>query len=425
MPANLNGSVLDVSIRQKAILDAIPDILVEVDNHKIYTWANRIGLEFFGKDMIGRDASYYFEGNQDVYEKVEPIFKGSSDTIYLESWQRRFDGQKRLLAWWCHVLKDYQGRVIGAISTARDITEQKQASESLLKSQLILQNIIDLLPVRIFWKDMDLNILGCNKAFAEDAGKKSPEEIIGSSDYQMSWKDQADLYRADDMNVIKTGKAKLNYTEPQTTPAGDKIWLNTNKVPLVENNGNIIGVVGTYLDITTQKKSEEMLKKSEDRLKKAQAVAHVGNWELDLNTKVIWASEEAFRIYGLERKSPELPLIQIQKMVLEEYRPILDQALTNLVNEAEEYNEEFQLKRANDKMIRYIHSKAELFKNDEGIPIKVLGTIQDITDRKAVENELRRKNEELEKINKIMVNRELRMVELKKQIKILEDKLSK
>ncbi len=116
---------------QQALLAAIPDIIMEVDLDKIYTWANKPGLDFFGDDVLGKEASYYFEGEQDTYNKVETIFHGSEDIIYLESWQRRCDGEKRLLAWWCHVLKDAQGNVTGALSSARDITDRKLAEEEI------------------------------------------------------------------------------------------------------------------------------------------------------------------------------------------------------------------------------------------------------------------------------------------------------
>jgi PAS domain S-box-containing protein len=120
-----------LSFHQQALLSAIPDIIVEVDVNKIYTWANKSGLEFFGEDIIGREAAFYFEGQQGVYDRVDPLFSGSDDIVYIESWQRRKDGQKRLLAWWCRVLKDPRGNVIGALSSARDTTESKHAEEEI------------------------------------------------------------------------------------------------------------------------------------------------------------------------------------------------------------------------------------------------------------------------------------------------------
>lgn len=164
------------------------------------------------------------------------------------------------------------GEVIGVIGFAIDITDQREAEEKTQKSQLMLQKVIDLLPTRIFWKDLKLNYLGCNKVFAEDAGKKSPEEMIGKDDYQMGWKDQADLYRKDDMAVITSKVSKLNYEEDQTTPDGKTIWLNTNKVPLTDSSGEVIGVLGTYIDITENKLAADKLKKALEETKEFNAL---------------------------------------------------------------------------------------------------------------------------------------------------------
>jgi PAS domain S-box-containing protein len=124
-----------LSMRQEAILSAVPDIIMEVNNDKVYTWANRSGIDFFGNDVIGKEALFYFEGEQDTYKIIQPLFKGDDSVIYLESWQRRKDGEKRLLAWWCRVLKDPTGKISGALSTARDITGQKLLEEQLRQMQ--------------------------------------------------------------------------------------------------------------------------------------------------------------------------------------------------------------------------------------------------------------------------------------------------
>jgi PAS domain S-box-containing protein len=117
--------------RHGALLSAIPEIVMEVDTRKVYTWANPAGIEFFGPDVLGKGAADFFIENQPTYDVVQPLFAGGEDTIYVESWQRRKDGGKRLLAWWCRNLKNSRGEVIGALSTARDVTEQRQAEEQI------------------------------------------------------------------------------------------------------------------------------------------------------------------------------------------------------------------------------------------------------------------------------------------------------
>ena len=141
-----------VSTRQEALIASLPEIIMEVDQNKVYVWANQPGLDFFGDDVIGKEAAFYFEGEQDTYKKVTPVFNGSEDVIYVESWQRRRDGRKRLLGWWCRTLKDPSGNVTGALSSARDITERKQAEDrtkaalealrvSLREKEFLLQEI--------------------------------------------------------------------------------------------------------------------------------------------------------------------------------------------------------------------------------------------------------------------------------------------
>ena len=139
--ANLDGTrraeerLRQLTRRQEAILGEIPDIIMEVDARKVYTWANPAGYKFFGDEVIGKEAGEYFIGEQDTYDQVQPLFNGDQNLFYVESWQRRRDGENRLLAWWCRTMKDAEGRVTGALSTARDITDQKHAEEALKRSE--------------------------------------------------------------------------------------------------------------------------------------------------------------------------------------------------------------------------------------------------------------------------------------------------
>jgi PAS domain S-box-containing protein len=143
-----------------------------------------------------------------------------------------------------------------------DITERKNAEQKNIESLQIIEGIINTINVRVFWKDKNLKYLGCNKVFALDAGFNDPKDLIGKDDYQMGWKDQADLYRADDLKVIESGETKLNIEEVQTTPDGNIITLLTNKIPIKNSNNETYGVLGTYIDISERKKIEVDLLKS-------------------------------------------------------------------------------------------------------------------------------------------------------------------
>jgi PAS domain S-box-containing protein len=153
----------------------------------------------------------------------------------------------------------------GIIASVRDISERRKAEEAITLTNKLMQTVINTAPVRIFFKDRNLHYLGCNRAFARDAGMERPEDLIGKDDYQLVWKAQAEMYRADDFAVIESGEAKLAYDEPQTTPDGGLIWLRTSKVPLRNESNSIIGVLGMYDDITDRKRVESELRESEDK----------------------------------------------------------------------------------------------------------------------------------------------------------------
>lgn len=152
------------------------------------------------------------------------------------------------------------------VTSVRDIEERKHAETSILSAKLLLQSVIDTAPVRIFWKDADLNYLGCNIAFAQDAGFATTSEIIGNSDFEMVWREHAHLYRADDRQVLESGKPKLGFEEQLTSAAGDIVWLRTSKVPLRNSLNEVFGILGIYEDITESVRLRDELQRQRDTL---------------------------------------------------------------------------------------------------------------------------------------------------------------
>ena len=249
--------------RNEAILAAVPDIIMEVDGCKRYTWANQAGLQFFGEDVVGREASYYFEEEQETYNKAQPLFDGVEDVIYIESWQRRKDGEKRLLSWWCKVLKDKQGLVAGALSTARDITELKRVEKSLFESEERYRALVDNASDIVFKTDETGHFTFVNPAGIRITGYKE-EEIIGK--HYPTWirpdmRDEAIKFFG--RQFVKG--IQNTYSEyPILTKEGHEVWLGQNTQLIVED-GHVIGFQAVARDITKRKEVEALLRKSENR----------------------------------------------------------------------------------------------------------------------------------------------------------------
>jgi len=156
-------------------------------------------------------------------------------------------------------LRGSDGAIEGVHAMVEDVTGQREAESALRESRRMLRLVLDTIPTRVFWKDRDLRYLGANRVFAEDGGLDDPDKLIGLDDFDLGWFEQADRYRADDRQVIESGRAKLDYEEPQTRPDGSRSWLRTSKIPLRDGTGHVVGVLGTYEDITERKRTEAEL----------------------------------------------------------------------------------------------------------------------------------------------------------------------
>ena len=154
----------------------------------------------------------------------------------------------------------------------------------------------------------------------------------------------------------------------------------------------LLGIIFLLLfrQVRKQNRTEETLVKNEARLNNAQSIAHVGDWEIELGNQQVWASAEAFRIYGLEHDTDYLPLRAVQHLVVKEDRAMLDSAIKALLENNAKYDVEFRINRVDNGLERTLHSIAQLQYGTDGKPMKIIGILQDITDRKQAEEYHRR-----------------------------------
>ncbi|HRZ28262.1 MAG TPA: PAS domain-containing protein [Spirochaetota bacterium] len=164
---------------------------------------------------------------------------------------------------------------------------------------------------------------------------------------------------------------------------GSYFFVDDRGTTIYDADGNPLRMIGSMQDIHDRKKAEAELVMSEARLRRAELIGGTGNWEFDMVSKKVFASEGARRIYGLGEK--EWSIAEVQKTPLPEYRQMLDEALRSLIDESRPYDVEFKIKRQTDGAIIDIHSCAEY---DPGRNI-VFGVIHDITSSKKNEENLK------------------------------------
>ena len=141
-----------------------------------------------------------------------------------------------------------------------DVTARVQAERQLQESQQLLQLVLDTIPHRVFWKDLNRVYQGCNSSFAEVAGVGPPINIVGKSDHDLAWTTEtADCFREGDRRVMESNTPELNVVEPHLQADGTVAWLETSKLPLHDADGKVMGLLGVCQNITDRKHAETQL----------------------------------------------------------------------------------------------------------------------------------------------------------------------
>ena len=152
------------------------------------------------------------------------------------------------------------GYAAAAIHNGQLLQKLRDELAERQRAQEMLYTVLNTIPQRVFWKDRNSIYLGCNAGYARDVGLSHPREIVGKSDFELRWPINAEQYRTEDRQVIADDAPLLNFEEHNIRPDGSEQWHRVSKAPLHGPDGAVIGVLGTYEDITQEKLAEAKLK---------------------------------------------------------------------------------------------------------------------------------------------------------------------
>ncbi len=191
--------------------------------------------------------------------------------------------------------------------------------------------------------------------------------------------------------VLETGSivGLANHTK-LISKSGEEFHIADSGAPIKDELGNIQGVVLVFRDVSHDYKIRQELIESEQELKTAQRIGKTGSWRFHLNTGLVSVSEESCRIYGLDVQKT-YTIDEIKTFPLPKYRPLLDSAMKNLIENGGEYDMKFEIERPSDHKIVFIHSLAQYDSNENTI----LGIIHDISEQHEAQQALNSSNEKL------------------------------
>ena len=287
---------------------------------------------------------------------------------------------------WAFVLIVVQTAIIFLL--AYIALSHKQTKDDLNESRRMLHDVINAIPVRVFWKDKNSVYMGCNQLFADDTGRGHPDNVVGDIDNNFAFADQAELYRSDDREVMDSGESKINFEEPQTRPDGVVNWLNTSKIPLRNSKGEIYGVLGTYEDITSRKKVEQELRLNEEQLRSINAnipgvlyqfiAKKNGEW------KMKYVSERTNEIFGIS-SDPEVYVEKfIEHLHPDDKQPFID-SVSYVVEHEIPWHFEGRFIRPDGETI-YFNASSTPSQHEDGLIFH--GLILDETEQHKMEEQL-------------------------------------
>jgi PAS domain S-box-containing protein len=273
-PLYLEGIVEDITERRQAeealresearfrtLAESSPIAIYETDAEGkcLYVnpkWCELTGLSPDEARGEGWSRGLHPDDRQEIFRKWNEHAEG----ILPWSLEYRFRTSEGRISWvfgTSESLRDAEGRITGYMGVNMDITERKRSEEELRQNRNMLDTILNTIPQSVFWKDRDSRYLGCNIPFAHAVGLESPDGIVGKTDFDLPWpREEADAYRADDRIVMDNNSPKSHIIEPLQQANGSRIWIDTTKIPLRDENGCVYGVLGVYEDITDRMRAE-------------------------------------------------------------------------------------------------------------------------------------------------------------------------
>jgi two-component system sensor histidine kinase/response regulator len=290
--------------RFQCLADSLPICLLQKDADGKPTFANQAYLRFHGQTLeqvVNRDSSGMFpqsDVEQFRLSDVDVLREGNE--VHETCRFVTTDGRERWLERIKGPLRDADGKIVGIQILFWDITERRQRENNHTHERSLLHILLDSIPDSIYFKDRESRFTRVSRSQARSFGLQDPSEAIGRSDADFFSPDHATRARADELRIMETGEGIIGQLEKQNRPGKPTRLCSTTKMPLRDDEGQIIGTFGISRDITTYLQAEEALNQERDRLQTLMNHLPDVIFIKDTSGRFLMANPALVKLYGAE-----------------------------------------------------------------------------------------------------------------------------
>lgn len=331
-------------------------------------WPDLTGLtsyDIFPEDIADKE-----------YEQEQSVFAGNTLAQALHHF--KFDHEAHWLDSRKYPITDANGNLSGLFGIAYIITDRVQIEHALATEKNHFRTLLNSISDLIWFKDANGHFQSCNPAFERFIGMQEAD-ISGKTNNELLPAIVADTLNKYDEIALSAKKPIKRESWLPSANCDHEVLLSITQTTLLDNNGDIYGILGVAHDITQHWEDEQHLAESQKLLEKAQSVAQIGSWTLEVADNILCWSNETYRIFGLEPGAP-IDLEAFLKLIHPEDRELVQTTWDKAVQKQSLYEVEHRI-LINGKT-RWLQENCEFSFDHNGELLRALGTVQDITERK-------------------------------------------
>ncbi len=360
------------------VVDKLRDALFILDDEWCFTYLNPAAEKLLLRKKEDLHNKLIWDEFQEARDSIfyEKYYKAYIDQVEVE-----FEAYYKPLKSWFDV-RAYPFEK-GIVVHFRDINRRIKLLE---ESREHHRSLFEYNPDAVFSLDLAGNYLSVNKSFEKLFGYNMEEYLSMNFDPLVVPEDLAKTHFH--FNLAANGTPQ-EYEVACLTKVGERLEVSAINVPIIVD-GNIVGVYGIAKDITQNKRVEQEMKEREASLQTALHIARLGSWTWDLKEDELYWSDELHHTFGAP-KDTELTIQTFFSYVHPEDRQVVEDSIQETLN-GKPFFSHYRIIRPNGE-VRYIDSLGELFYDENNNPSKIIGTTQDVTDRKLEQEKLKRSEE--------------------------------